>query len=120
MRSIGDQDERRIYNKESLQVSICLGEDYKFIDSESYKFQFNVKSSVWWKKGHFIKLSLGETRDVRILCGKIRIEGQYGHRSQKQFCELGKLFTSNSSHNDENNSDLVIITIYRHNNGGND
>ena len=98
VRSIGKQDEKRIYNSESLQVSICLGEDYKFLNSESYNFHFVVESYVWWNTGHVIKLSLGNTRDVRILCGKISIEGQYGHRSQKHFCETGKLFTNNSSY----------------------
>lgn len=98
VRSIGEQDEKRIYNSEKLQVSICLGEDYKFLDGESYNFHFAVESYVWWNTGHIIKLSLGNTRDVRILCGKISIEGQYGHRSQKHFCETGRLFTYTSSY----------------------
>ena len=119
VRSIGEQDEKRIYNNESLQVSICLGEDYKFLDNESCNFHFNVDSYAWWNTGHFIKLPLESTRDVRILCGKISVEGQYGHRSQKHFCESGKYFTNNSSYNGGNKNDSVIISIYRHNNGGN-
>ena len=119
VRSIGEQDEKGIYNSESLQVSICLGEDYKFLDNESCNFHLNVDSYVWWNTGHFIKLPLENTRDVRILCGKISVEGQFGHRSQKHFCESGKFFTNNSSYNDGNKNDSVITSIYRHNNGGN-
>ena len=90
VRSIGEQDEKRIYNSESLQVSICLGEDYKFLDSESCNFHFTVESYVWWNTGHVIKLQLENTKDIRILCGKISVRGQYGHRSERHFCESGK------------------------------
>ena len=85
--SIGGQEERRIYNHEDLRVSVCLGEDYKLANIQH---DFAVESYLWWNPGHVIKLPLERTKDVRILCGKIRVKGKYGHTSQRQFCELGE------------------------------
>ena len=94
VRSIGGvQDEKRVYNSESFHVSICLGEDYKFVDSQNSSFHFAVASYVWWNTGHVIKIPLEHTKDVRILCGKISVEGQYGHSSERHFCESGEYLT---------------------------
>ena len=64
----------------------------------AFKFLFALGKTISFLTMKVIKLSLGKTRDVRILCGKISTEGQYGYRSQKHFCETGKLFANNSSY----------------------
>ena len=87
VRSIGGQEESRVYNNENLRVSVCLGEDYKLANIEQH---FIVESYVWWNTGHIIKLPLETTKDVRILCGKISVAGEYAHTSRRQFCELGE------------------------------
>ena len=84
------QEEKRIYNNENLNISIRLGEDYKLASSQQESLSFFVESHVWWSTGHIIKLPLERTKDVRILCGHIGIQGQYGHTSEKHFCELGE------------------------------
>ena len=90
VRSLDEHEERRIYNHENLKVSVCLGEDYKLAHGHD-KHSFAVESYVWWNTGHVIKLSLEGTKDVRILCGKISVEGENGHSSERYFCELGEL-----------------------------
>ena len=85
--------DKRIFNSESLQVSVRLGEDYKLATKQPSTIEVSVESYVWWSTGHLIRLPLeapGIT-DVRILCGKISVEGQYGHNSAYQFCEQGRL-----------------------------
>ena len=84
------QEEKRIYNNEHLNISIRLGEDYKLDSSQKESDSFLVKSRVWWSTGHVINLPLEITKHVRILCGHISIQGQYGHTSEKHFCELSE------------------------------
>ena len=91
VRSIDRQGEQRVYNSESLQVSVCLGEDYKLSDSKQGDFAFTVHSGVWWSTGEVFRRPLEWTKDVRILCGKITVQGSFGHSSERHFCELGKL-----------------------------
>ena len=86
------QDTNYIYNTESLTVSIQLGEDYKPSNNQQERFEFTVGSSVWWSTGHVIKLPLqGSSADAKILCGKIVVQGQYGHVREDHFCQLGEL-----------------------------
>ena len=91
VRSIDRQGEQRVYNSESLQVSVCLGEDYKLTDSKQEDIAFTVHSGVWWNTGEVFRRPLEWTKDVRILCGKITVQGSFGHSSERHFCELGKL-----------------------------
>ena len=88
VRSVDDHEEKRVYNYENLQVSVCLGEDYKLSDIQ---LNLVVESSHWWSTGHVLKLPLESTKNVRILCGKINVKGEYGHSIERQFCELGEL-----------------------------
>lgn len=88
VRSVDDHEEKCVYNYENLQVSVCLGEDYKLSNSQR---SLVVESSQWWNTGHVIRLPLESTKDVRILCGKINVKGDYGHSSERHFCELGEL-----------------------------
>lgn len=88
VRSVDREKETRIYNHEKLQVSVFLGEDYKLVDNQH---DFLVESFVWWNTGYVIKIPLENTKDVRILCGKIIVEGEYGHISERQFCESGEV-----------------------------
>lgn len=83
--------DKRIFNSESLKVSVRLGEDYKLATSQSSSLKVTVESHVWWSTGKVIRLPLEAIRDVRILCGRICVEGQYGHVSAYQFCEQGRL-----------------------------
>lgn len=89
--SIIDRPESsRIYNNENLKISLLLGEDYKLTDGQLESTDFIVNSSTWWSTGHVIRRSLKGTDGVRILCGKIAIEGQYGHVLGETFCALGE------------------------------
>ncbi|KAL9971287.1 hypothetical protein ACROYT_G023795 [Oculina patagonica] len=60
------QERNFIYNKESLTMSIQLGEDYKPANNQQESITFAVDSSVWWSTGHVIKLPLQD------LCGYVR------------------------------------------------
>lgn len=92
VRSAAEQKQQCIYNHEKLQISLCVGEDYKLDETDSRNgLVIAVESNVWWNRGHVIKLSLKRTSEVRILCGKINVKGEYGHSSQRNFCELGRL-----------------------------
>ena len=91
VRSIDRQGEQRVYNSESLQVSVCLGEDYKLADSKQGDVAFKVHSGVWWSTGEVFRRPLEWTQDVRILCGTITVQGSFGHSSERHFCEVGKL-----------------------------
>ena len=85
------QDRSFIYNKETLVVSIELGEDYKPANNQQECFTFAVDSSVWWSSGHVVKLPLkGSSADVKILCGKITVQGQYGSLREDHFCQLSE------------------------------
>ncbi|XP_068705560.1 uncharacterized protein [Montipora foliosa] len=85
VRSIEGQDDRRIYNQEELKVSVSLGEDYKCSSSELLVV---VDSTTWWRTGHAIKVPLENTKQVRILCGRITVKGEYENRKEIEFCEL--------------------------------
>ena len=91
VRSIDRQGEQRVYNSESLQVSVCLGEDYTLADSKQGDIAFTVFSGVWWNTGEVFRRPLEWTKDVRILCGTITVQGSFGHSSERHFCEVGKL-----------------------------
>ena len=91
VRSIDRQGEQCVYNSESLQVSVCLGEDYKLADSKQEDIAFTVNSGVWWNTGEVLKYPLEWSKDARILCGTITVQGSFGHSSERHFCEIGKL-----------------------------
>ncbi|KAL9971284.1 hypothetical protein ACROYT_G023792 [Oculina patagonica] len=83
------QEINYVYNKETLTVSIHLGEDYKPANNQQECITFTVESSVWWSTGHVIKLPLrGSAADTKILCGRIAVQGQYGHVREDHFCQL--------------------------------
>ena len=79
--------DKRIFNRESLKVSVRLQEDYKLATNQPSCLEVTVESHVWWSTGLVIRLPLEAIKDVRILCGWISVEGQYGHNSTYQFCE---------------------------------
>ena len=83
--------DRRIFNSQSLQVSVRLGEDYKLATNQPSSTKVIVESHVWWSTGHVIRIPVEAIRAVGIICGKIRVEGEYGHNSAYQFCEQGDL-----------------------------
>ena len=97
-----EQERNFIYNKETLMVSVQLGEDYKPANNQQECFTFAVDSTVWWSTGHVIKLPLqGSSADVKILCGRIAVKGQYGHVREAHFCQLGEFHVLNFSINVE-------------------
>ena len=83
--------DKQIFNGENLQVSVCLGGDYKLVRNQPSRRVVAVKSHVWWSTGHEIRIPLEAISDVRILCGKISVEGEHGHNSTYQFCEQGRV-----------------------------
>ena len=83
------EEDKRIFNSESLQVSVRLGEDYSLADTRQGTTRFTVHSHVWWNEGEVIKLPLDWTEEVRILCGTIIVQGQYGQCSESHLCETG-------------------------------
>ena len=91
VRSADGPTDRRIFNSESLQVSVRLGEDYKLTTNQPSSWKVVVEAHVWWNTGHVIRIPMEAIRDVRILCGKISVEGEHGHNSAYQFCEQGIL-----------------------------
>ena len=81
-----------IYNGERLVVSIRLGEDYKLANNQRDSTEVTVDSSVWWSTGKSVTFPLQSScTKAKILCGKVKIEGQYGHTREDDFCQLGKL-----------------------------
>ena len=88
--SITRQKEKSIYNNENLQINVHLGEDYQLADGQQEKTSFTVHSYVWWNTGLVIRLSLEWKKDVRSLCGKISVQGEYGHTSERHFREQGE------------------------------
>lgn len=81
---------KRIYNSESLKVTVRLGEDYNLADNHRGVIKFPVHSQDWWNAGKVIKLPLKWTKvskDVRILCGTISVQGVYGHTSKIHFSD---------------------------------
>ena len=92
-----ETDERNfIYNRETLVVSIHLGEDYQLVNNQQECITFAVDSSVWWSTGHVVMLPLqGPSADVKIMCGRIAIQGQYGHVREEHFCQTGEFYFCN-------------------------
>lgn len=84
------QDENSIYNNETLKVNIILGEDYKLANSLQESTCFTVNSYDWWHVGEVMRIPLEWTKDVRSLCGKVRVTGEYGHTSERHFSERGQ------------------------------
>ncbi|XP_022777901.1 uncharacterized protein LOC111319372 isoform X2 [Stylophora pistillata] len=89
MRSSGEHSERSIYNSECLQVSVDLEEDYQVVGEQANLVI--VDSPVWWSTGEIIKLPLHAINDVGILCGRIKVQGQYGHSRESHFSEQDPL-----------------------------
>ena len=87
--SDGPKD-KPIYNSESLHISVRLGEDYKLANNQQSSVDVTVESRVWWSTGHEIRFPLEAIKNVRILCGRIVVQGQHGHTSEYTFCEQGK------------------------------
>ena len=85
VRPVDEHEEKRIYNSESLKVSVRLGEDYNLVDNHAWDIEFSVHSHDWWKAGKVFKLPLKWTKDVRILCGTISVQGVYGHTRKIHF-----------------------------------
>ena len=82
-----------VYNNENLDVSVSLGDhpDYQLANARHKELRVTVDSAVWWSTGHVVKLPLQSDKEVRILCGKISVRGQYGHASEYHFSQNGKL-----------------------------
>ena len=93
VRSITKHEEKSIYNNENLQITVYLGEDYQLADRQQEKTSFTVHSYVWWNTGMVIRLPLEWKNDVRSLCGKISVQGEYGHTSERHFSERGEFDT---------------------------
>ena len=93
-------EEKSIYNEETLQVHIHLqGEDYKICaDRQQENTSVIVHSYDWWHEGKVLRIPLERIKDVRSLCGKVTVRGEYGHTSEKHFNELGKLGQSQLTH----------------------
>ena len=90
VRSITRQEEMSIYNNENIQINVHLGDDYQLADRQQEKTSFTVHSYVWWNTGMVIRLPLEWRKDVRSLCGKISVQGEYGHTSERHFTERGE------------------------------
>ena len=87
------QENNCIYNKEILEISIHLGEDYKPMNNEQECFGVVVDSVAWWNTGHVIKLPLLQISNAnsKIFCGKILVKGEYGHVRENKFWQQGEL-----------------------------
>ena len=85
------QEEKSIYNKETLQIDIRLGDDYKLAERLQESTSVIVHSYDWWHEGKVLRIPLEWIKDVRSLCGKVTVRGEYGHTSEKHFSEQGKL-----------------------------
>ena len=84
-------EEKGIYNNETLQVNVRLGEDYKLADSQQATVSFTVHSSEWWHEGKVVRIPLERNKNVTSLCGKVSVRGEYGHKSERNFNERGKI-----------------------------
>ena len=112
LRSADGPTDKRIFNSESLKVSVRLGEDYKLATNQPSCLEVTVESHVWWSTGQVIRLPLEAIKDVRILCGRISVEGQYGHTSLYQFCEQGKLDNRTMTKNTSKGFPLIRLHGY--------
>ena len=82
-------DEKSIYNNETLHIKIRLGEDYKLANKEQESTCLIVHSYDWWHEGKVMRIPLEWNKDVRSLCGKVSVTGEYGHTSERHFSERG-------------------------------
>ena len=89
VRSIVSEEEKSIYNNETLQIKIRLGEDYKLANKEEESICLTVHSYDWWHEGKVMRIPLEWKKDVRSLCGKVSVTGEYGHTSERDFSEWG-------------------------------
>lgn len=87
--SIGSQDDKCVYNKEKLQVSIRLEENYKLVDTEEQ--HITVQSAVWWARGHVEKINLDRISDISVVRGNITIHRESGHLCSMHFGESGEV-----------------------------
>ena len=85
------EEQKSIYNNETLDIDVRLGDDYQLADSQQESTSFIVHSYDWWHEGKVVRIPLEWNKDVRILCGKVSVRGEYGHTSERQFSERGKL-----------------------------
>ena len=85
------QEEKSIYNSETLQVDVHLEGDYKLADGTQESTSLSVYSYDWWREGKVIRIPLEWDKDVRSLCGKVSVRGEYGHTSERHFRERGKI-----------------------------
>ena len=89
VRSTASEEEKSIYNNETLQIKIHLGEDYKLANKEQESICLTVNSYDWWHEGKVMRIPLEWKKNVRSLCGKVSVTGQYGHTSERHFRERG-------------------------------
>ena len=89
------QEEKSIYNSETLQVDVHLEGDYKLADSTHESTSFTVHCYDWWREGKVIRIPLEWDKDVRSLCGKVSVRGEYGHTSERHFNEQGRIESRN-------------------------
>ena len=85
------RESNNVFNSENLKVFVHLGDGYQLADSPPEGFlSVSVDSPVWWSTGQVVKLRLQGSKEIRILCGRINVHGQYGHDSEYFFCEQGE------------------------------
>ena len=89
VRSTASEEEKSIYNNETLQIKIHLGEDYKVANKEQESICLTVNSYDWWHEGEVMRIPLEWKKVVRSLCGKVSVTGEYGHTSERHFRERG-------------------------------
>ena len=89
VRSIASEEGKSIYNNETLQIKIRLGEDYKLANKEQESICLTVNSYDWWHEGKVMRIPLEWKKDVRSLCGEVTVTGEYGHTSERHFRERG-------------------------------
>ena len=89
------QEEKNIYNSETLQVDVHLEGGYKLADSTHESTSFTVHCYDWWREGKVIRIPLEWDKDVRSLCGKVSVRGEYGHTSERHFNEQGRIESRN-------------------------
>ena len=89
LQSIGSQHDKCVYNKEKLQVSIRLEENYKLVYTEEQ--HITVQSAVWWARGHVEEINLDRISDISVVRGKITIHRESGHLWPMHFGESGEV-----------------------------
>ena len=87
--SIDSQDDKCVYNKEKLRVSIRLQEKCRLVDTK--ELLITVQSAVWWKRGHVEKMNLDMISDISVVNGNIKINRESGHDCSMHFGESGEV-----------------------------